>query len=108
FSACVWLLTVMCFSASVGAQAKPGDHIAELQVQSAETNTNIWGHWGPDREKYSSWTTHSNRLIPVYTFGLSLDAVRGVNSPYRDAQRLTELYGRLPVKTLNPEAEYFD
>ncbi len=105
---CTWLLAVLCLPASISAQAKPADHIAELQVQSAQSNTNIWGHWGPDREKYSSWTTHSNRLIPVYTFGLSLDAVRGVNSPYRDEQRLTDLYGSLPVKTLNPKAEYFD
>lgn len=106
--ASICLFALSCLPAPATAQSGPSDRIAELQQKSVETNTNIWGHWGPDREKYSSWTTHSNRLIPVYTFGLSLDAVGGTNSPYRDQQRLKELYGRLPVKTLNPEAEYFD
>ncbi len=94
--------------AAYGQEEQQHDHIAELQARSAESNTNIWGHWGPDLEKYSSWTTHTNRLIPVYTFGLSLDAVRGENSPYRAEQRLIDLYGSLPIRTLNPEADYFD
>ncbi|MEZ6081543.1 MAG: hypothetical protein R3C56_39505 [Pirellulaceae bacterium] len=84
------------------------DHIAALQTQSAESNTNIWGYWGPDRDKYSTWTSHSNRLIPAYTFGLTLDAVNGANSLYRDEPRLSSLYGRLPSSTLNADAEYFD
>lgn len=101
---CLWALLLL--SAPVGAQVK--DHIAALQTQSAESNTNIWGYWGPDREKYSTWTSHSNRLIPAYTFGLTLDAVNGANSLYRDEQRLSSLYGRLPSSTLNADAEYFD
>jgi alkaline phosphatase len=47
-------------------------------------------------------------LVPIYTFGLSLDTVAGVNSAYRDPVRLHELYGRLPDATHNPKAEYFD
>ena len=47
-------------------------------------------------------------MIPVYTFGIDLDAVGGASSVYRDERRLTELYGRLPGRTLNPQAEYFD
>jgi alkaline phosphatase len=102
----VCLLAVLSLSASAGGQVK--DHVAALQAQAAEANTNIWGHWGPDRDKYSTWTSHSNRLIPAYTFGLTLDAVDGANSLYRNERSLSELYGRLPSHTLNPEAEYFD
>ena len=37
-----------------------------------------------------------------------LNAAAGTNSRYRDPERLTSLYGRLPDDTLNPSAEYFD
>jgi alkaline phosphatase len=47
-------------------------------------------------------------LIPVYVFGGSLAEVAGQNSIYRDADRLTKLFGRLPPGTVNPKAEYFD
>lgn len=67
-----------------------------------------WGYWGDQPQKYVSHSSHSNRLIPVYSFGMSLDAVSGTNSVYRDAKKLEALYGRLPDRTLNPEAEYFD
>ena len=102
----LWLLALLSLCAPAGAQVK--DHIAALQSQSAESNTNTWGYWGPDRDKYSTWTSHSNRLIPAYTFGLTLDAVNGAKSMYRDEQRLRSLYGRLPSSTLNANAEYFD
>ncbi|MEO8268148.1 MAG: alkaline phosphatase [Aureliella sp.] len=102
----LWLLALIWLVAPASAQVK--DHIATLQTQSAESNTNIWGHWGPDRDKYSTWTSHSNRLIPVYTFGMTLDSVNSANSLYRDEQRLSSLYGRLPSTTLNAGAEYFD
>jgi alkaline phosphatase len=39
---------------------------------------------------------------------MSLDSVSGTNSVYRDAEKLKAVYGRLPDRTLNPEAEYFD
>ncbi len=103
---CTALLIVLLLPILAGAQVK--DPIAALQTQSVESNKPLWGHWGPDREKYSTWTTHSNRLIPVYTFGWDLSAVSGKHSPYRSAERLTELYGRLPADTLNPQADYFD
>ena len=59
---------------------------------------------------YSNSVSHSNRLIPVYTFGRKVDlkAVSGKNSVYRDKDRLAKLYGSLPPNTLNPDAEYFD
>lgn len=85
-----------------------GDQIKDLQTQAIADGKAVWGHWGPNPEKYTGWKTHSNRLIPVYTFGTTLDAVAGEHSPYRSADRLTELYGRVPAGTLNPTAEYVD
>ncbi len=84
------------------------DPIAALQQKSVETRKPSFGHWGPDPDKYSTWKSHSNRLIPLYTFGDSLDRVRGANSLYRDAAKIEKLYGFAPTKTLNPQAEYFD
>jgi alkaline phosphatase len=84
------------------------DHIRDLQTTAARKKTADWGHWGSDPEQYSTWFAHSNRLIPIYTFGLKLDELRGAKSVYRDAQRLKKLYGYEPQGTLNPSAEYFD
>jgi alkaline phosphatase len=100
-------LTLLLFF-TLAAPLAAGDHVRELQTAAAESNTAAWGHWGPDRSKYSSWGTHSNRLIPVYTFGIGLDAVRGKNSVYRNAAAIERLYGRVPEGTLNAQAEYFD
>jgi alkaline phosphatase len=93
---------------TLAAPLAAGDHVRELQMAAAESKHADWGHWGSDGSKYSSWGTHSNRLIPVYTFGIGLDAFRGQNSVYRDAKAIERLYGRLPVGTLNEQAEYFD
>lgn len=84
------------------------DHIRDLQTKAVETGKAEWGHWGADSRRYSSWTTHSNRLIPIYTFGMGLDSVKQNNSPYRSPNRLSELYGQVPEGTLNPDADYFD
>jgi alkaline phosphatase len=86
----------------------PGDRIRDLQIAAEAAGRAAWGHWGDQPEKYVAWSSHSNRLIPVYTFGMSLAAVSGTNSVYRDAVRLESLYGRLPDHTLDPAAEYFD
>ncbi|TWU06360.1 alkaline phosphatase [Stieleria varia] len=88
--------------------AQIADPIAKMQADAVETRQADWGHWGPNPNTYSSWKTHSNRLIPVYTFGIDLNLVRGEKSVYRDASALEKLYGYLPEKTVNPEAEYFD
>jgi len=84
------------------------DRIAELQTDAVKTKQANWGHWGPDPEVYSSWTTHSNRLVPVYTFGVDLKSFTGKNSVYRDQAAIEKLYGYMPVNTLNTNAEYFD
>jgi alkaline phosphatase len=84
------------------------DHIRDLQTQAVEFGKANWGHWGSHTGKYSSWTSHSNRLIPIYTFGIGLDSVSKENSPYRSVEKLKRLYGKVPTGTINPEAEYFD
>ncbi|HBE72164.1 MAG TPA: alkaline phosphatase [Planctomycetaceae bacterium] len=95
-------------SASGSAQVSPSDRIAALQAESASTNQPQFGRWGPNPEKYSTWTTHSNRLVPIYSFGGNLEAVAGQNSVYRSEAALNKLYGKVPDATLNKSAEYFD
>jgi len=97
------LLPALLLAAPVRA-----DHLRDLQSQAMADGRAAWGHWGANPNKYSDWKSHSNRLIPVYTFGIGLEAVSGEKSVYRDATRLEALYGRTPEHTLNPQAEYFD
>ncbi len=93
---------------SVDLRSQTPDPIAALQTQAATTNTSDWGHWGPNPEKYSSWTSHSNRLIPAYVFGGDFSRVAGERSIYRSAEAIEKLYGFLPTETVNPQAQYFD
>jgi len=86
----------------------PADPIRDMQVAAESTGSAAWGHWGDQPGRYDAWSNHSNRLVPVYTFGLSLDAVRGGRSVYRDADRLRALYGRDPDATCDAAAEHFD
>jgi alkaline phosphatase len=90
------------------ATAPRTDRVREMQAAAERTGQAGWGHWGDRPSVYAAWSNHSNRLIPVYTFGLSLEGVKGAKSVYRDAEGLERLYGRLPAGTLNPQAEYFD
>jgi len=101
--ACVFVVT--CARAS-HAQAK--DPIRELQRTATADGIATWGHWGARPDEWSEWQTHSNRLVPVYTFGTTIDHLGGENSPYRSPSQLTRIYGQIPSGTLNPEAEYFD
>ncbi|MFM7035029.1 MAG: alkaline phosphatase [Planctomycetia bacterium] len=91
-----------------GSARADDDPIREMQIEAESLGHADWGHWGDQSGRYVSWSNHSNRLIPVYTFGIGLDAVRGANSGYRSESRLRELYGRLPDHTLDPDAEHFD
>jgi len=93
---------------ALAASASAADPIRAMEAEAEATGKAAWGHWGDQPGRFISWSNHSNRLIPVYTFGTLLDGVAGPNSAYRDAARLTSLYGRLPDDTLNPEADYFD
>jgi alkaline phosphatase len=95
-----------------------GDFLRNLQANSIRNLVLSDGHgihWGPIREVYTAWGSHTNRLIPVYTFGtkgagsrVDLTDYSGENSAYRSAAELERIYGRVPPNTLNREAEYFD
>ncbi len=106
---CVSIVTLLLIAVDCRpAPAQDADVIAKMQVDAVAKKQADWGHWGPAPDKYSSWKTHSNRLIPVYTFGIDLQSVSGANSVYRDASAIEKLYGYLPPNTLNADAEYFD
>jgi alkaline phosphatase len=89
-------------------KASTDDPARDMQSQAILDQHADFGHWGHLPDRYSTWTNHSNRLIPVYTFGLTLHALRDEGSTYADPQRLKELYGRVPEDTVNPTAMYFD
>ena len=91
------------------------DHISELQSQAVTDNQANFGHWGWEPDNYTKWASHSNRLIPVYTFGtkgagqgIDLDDYAGENSLYRSETKVRDLYGQVPESTVNPAADYFD
>jgi alkaline phosphatase len=112
---CLVFAVAACLAATLPSRERPraaeiavADHVAAMQVEAEQTGTASWGHWGDEPERYVAWSNHSNRLIPVYAFGISLSGIDGPQSIYRDAERLAALYGRLPEATLNPDAEYFD
>ena len=88
--------------------AEDVDHVRDLQTRAIKAGKADWGHWGSHTGKYSSWISHSNRLIPIYSFGIGLESVSGENSPYRSVEKLERLFGKVPSGTINPEAEYFD
>ncbi len=84
------------------------DRMRQLQSDAVREQKCDWGHWGNQPDKFSTWLNHSNRLIPIYTFGITLDALRDEGSAYADRGRLEKLYGELPDATHNPTATYFD
>jgi alkaline phosphatase len=104
-SAIAWTIVA---ALPIVAQSPPADYLRAMQLAAVETGSADWGHWGPRSDKYSSWTSHSNRMVGVWTYGITLERFRGPASVYRDEQRLTELYGYLPPETWNPQADYFD
>ena len=119
----VLLVTLLCWIASglpssaaeppptvtvPAVSLRPTDRFARLQWDATHSESAPWGHWGDLPGHYISWSNHSNRLIPVYTFGIGLDGVAGEQSPYRSEDRLRAIYGRLPEHTHNPTADYFD
>lgn len=106
--------TAACLSVLALAPAH-ADRIFELQTEAVKQGRSPAAHWGPEPDNYTAWGSHSNRLIPVYTFGtrgagpgIDLTSYTGQNSPYRNAQALRDIYGQVPSNTLNPEADYCD
>ncbi|QDV68626.1 Alkaline phosphatase precursor [Rosistilla carotiformis] len=84
------------------------DPVRQMQADAMAKGSATWGYWGTDPSEYSTWTSHSNRLIPIYTFGLDMQSLRSEGSVYSNAEALTQLYGQVPNGSLQPEAEYFD
>lgn len=91
------------------------DRFARFQHQAVKANQTPVAHWGWREDKYTLWGTHSNRLIPVYTYGtagketgLDLSSYMGEHSVYRNPAALQRLYGRADESTVNPEADYLD
>ena len=104
----VGLLVSLLGGGSLLAQEPQEDLLRQFQFQATVLGKTDWIHWGDRKGTYSNWTSHSNRLIPVYSYGLSLESVQGANSCYRDEAKLKEIYSASPLETLNPSAEYFD
>lgn len=95
------------------ADLQAADFIRDLQTAAIKNGTSLVGHWGPGAKLYTAWGNHSNRLIPVYTFGTrgagaDLASYTGAKSAYRSEAALRRIYGKIPTNTLNPSAEYMD
>src|SRR6516165_11568091 len=108
-------LVLMLGVASTLSVARADDFVRKLQTAAIASGRSPLGHWGPDAANYTAWKTHTNRLIPVYTFGtrgagrgIDLDGYTGTNSAYRNPESLARIYGRVPTNTLNPNADYMD
>lgn len=107
---------VLCCVALFPVSAKSADDfLRDLQTRAIADDVSPFGHWGPELAKYTAWGSHSNRLIPVYTFGTrgagkgaDLDEYTGSRSVYRREDGLRRIYGAVPTHTLNPSAEYLD
>ncbi len=111
---CQLALIVLCASIAM-CSTSSADHIRDIQTQAIESKNVEWGHWGVAPNNYMDWASHSNRLIPVYTFGtlkagkgISITSYQGDKSPYASESELKRLYGQVPYGTLNPNPQYFD
>ncbi len=99
------VVACLLICSSVFAQA---DRLRELQERGIQTQQPQGWHWGNRADRVSTWTNHSNRLVPVYTFGITLGELRQSGSDYRDAARLRQLFGRDPDQTLDAAATHID
>ena len=101
--------------ALLAGPAKGEDRLKEIQADAiahrGEKVARAY-HFGSQGagDQFTNHTSHSNRLIPVYTFGRKVDlgSVTGENSGYRDPAKVEQYYGRLPERTVNPAADYAD
>ena len=115
----VALLAALALACACGAKALRGrgsaDPVRRAQLAGVEHGDATIAHFGPDRGSWVSWHDHTNRLVPIWTYGtrgrsggLDLDAYTGPRSLYRDEAALAELYGGIPAATLAPAADYMD
>lgn len=84
------------------------DPIWAIQSDAVKNQVSPVAHWGVMPDKYTSWVSHSNRMIPVYTFGMTLSELRAGNSVYSDGERVKELYGGASPKSVYAHAVHFD
>lgn len=96
------------FGSSTVDPPSDDDLVRDIQSNAIINQQCDVAHWGRQRSKYITWSQHSNRLVPVYTFGITLDAWRDRGSPYADPARLKQIYGEVPLRTFNPIATYHD
>ena len=96
-------------------QVRADDELRALQQQAVDQGRSDAAHWGWQPDNYVQWGTHSNRLVPIYTFGtrnagpeIDLESYTGEQSLYRDQAKVIRLYERLPLNTFNPHADYLD
>lgn len=121
-------LVVFCLQASLSAQeaatataapvtAAAADSLSTLQQQAIQDGKSPLAWWGTDPSVYVGWSNHSNRLIPVYTFGtgnvpagigLNLQDYIDSNSAYRSAEKLRMIYGYVPESTVSSDATWMD
>lgn len=106
--ACLILTLLLGSSVALRAADPVHDPIRAMQSLGHQSGKSSGVHWGTSKKKYSSWTDHSNRLVPMYTFGINLDSLRDEGSVYSDPKRLQKLYGHVPEGTVNPTAVYYD
>ncbi|MFM7059405.1 MAG: alkaline phosphatase [Planctomycetota bacterium] len=99
----------------VPTQISAADPIRDMQTIAIAQKQSDFAWWGTDPAVWSNHTSHSNRLIPVYTFGtkgggpgIDLDSWFGANSVYRSEEKLRQIYGYLPERTVNPSAIWMD
>ena len=109
------LAIALVFSARLAAKDPESDRLRDLQsayVTNASQKTTRAYHFGSQGpgDVFSNHTSHTNRLVPVYVFGKKADlsAIMGMNSRYRDPEKIKATYGFLPQNTVNPRAVYGD
>lgn len=103
-----FLASCICEAGLLAQEPTHTDYAKELQRVAWSRGVAEWGHWGLDPLKYSSWTSHSNRLVPVYLFGGTLSEYLPEPSPYTSPDRLQKIYSYVPAGTVNAEAKYRD
>jgi alkaline phosphatase len=98
---CLFCFLLRSFAASQQLRVRSGDLIRRLQKEAVESRVADWADWGPNPGSYSSWTSHTICLIPIYFFGADLNPVRGVNSPYRSEEHIRKVFGHVSEETLS-------
>lgn len=99
----------------VPARISAADPIRDMQTMAIAAKKSDFAWWGTDPSVWSNHTSHSNRLIPVYTFGtkgagpgIDLDSWFGPKSVYRSEDALQKIYGYIPERTVNSSAIWMD